>query len=409
MKRSRIIAQRPQTQICPPNRVHPTTRSSAGLQRSRNDRSAAAFIAAAPSSSRPSAHNWTSTIAIPRPSCGPKSRMKSSIASSASVCELLIQDTITGPVPLMNAPEVSRIASSDLTVQRLLEDYVALNRPVVVTGALGPWDIDERWTPTSIDRLLGDCRVHVYNNYFDLQSIVTLLMVAEIRQYSAQKIRQLGLQHAATQGGLRTAGLAQAAEQCAPEVIDILGPAIGQRKLGGMPGGFDGVELGSVGGQVLQVKSRIFAQQNAQGLAVVDRGVVPHDDHVTAQMSEQVPQEIVDLLLRDVVGMHTKVQAETTSLRAHRQSADHRDPIATVVVANNGCLPDRRSGAPYGRNHHEAGFVGKDEMGTQPRSVFFTCGHRLRFHSSIFCSSHPSARRSGFWQLKPRSCSRRAT
>lgn len=138
-----------------------------------------------------------------------------------------------------------------------------------------------------------------------------------------------------------------------------------------MPGGLDGIELGSVGGQVLQVKGWIFAQQIAQGLSIVDRGVVPHDDHVTAQMSEQVPEEIVDLLLGDVLGVHTKVQTEATSAGAHRQSADHREPIATVVVTNNGCLPDRRAGTPHRRNHHDAGFVGKDEVGTQPRSAFF--------------------------------------
>lgn len=87
-------------------------------------------------------------------------------------------------------------------------------------------------------------------------------------------------------------------------------------------------------------------------------------------MSEPVPEEIVDLLLGDVLGVHTKVQAEATSAGAHRQSADHRDLIVTIVVASNGCLPDRRPSTPHGRNHHEAGFVGKDEVGTQPRSVF---------------------------------------
>jgi hypothetical protein len=74
----------------------------------------------------------------------------------------------------MNAPEVSRVSTSDLTTQRFLEEYVALNRPVVVTGALEPWDVDNRWTPAAMDCLLGGHRVQVYNNYFDLQTIITL-------------------------------------------------------------------------------------------------------------------------------------------------------------------------------------------------------------------------------------------
>ena len=93
-------------------------------------------------------------------------------------------------------------------------------------------------------------------------------------QFSAQNTGEFGLQHAAPQGGLRTTGLAQAAEQCTPKVVDILGTAVDQRELGGLPGGLDGIELGSVGGQVLPVKAWILAQQIAQGLAIVDRGVV---------------------------------------------------------------------------------------------------------------------------------------
>ena len=201
----------------------------------------------------------------------------------------------------------------------------------------------------------------------------------------------------------------QTLEQRAAEIVDVIGPTVGQRVLGGVPGGFDGVELRSVGRQALEMQARILAAQLAQGFRIVNGGAVPDDDDVPAQVPQQVPEEVMHLVLRDILRMHAEVQPEPTSSRTDRKAADHGDAIAAVVVAMDRGLPDRRPGAPHGRDHHEAGFVGKDDIGTQPRGVFFTCGQRLRFHCSILSSSRSSARRSGFWQLKPSSCSSRAT
>src|SRR3569833_2293653 len=74
----------------------------------------------------------------------------------------------------MKAPEVSRVAASDLSVERFLTDYVLLNRPVVVTGDLEPWDLANRWTPAALERQFGNRLVQVYNNYFDLQTLMPL-------------------------------------------------------------------------------------------------------------------------------------------------------------------------------------------------------------------------------------------
>lgn len=74
----------------------------------------------------------------------------------------------------MNSPEVSRVVAGELSEQRFLADYVALNRPVVVTGALESWDIANKWTPAVLERRFGDQFVQVYNNYFDLQTLTPL-------------------------------------------------------------------------------------------------------------------------------------------------------------------------------------------------------------------------------------------
>jgi hypothetical protein len=74
----------------------------------------------------------------------------------------------------MNSLEVARVAVGELPVQRFLMEYVLQNRPVVVTGALASWDIGNKWTPTMLESRFGDGLVQVYNNYFDLQTLMPL-------------------------------------------------------------------------------------------------------------------------------------------------------------------------------------------------------------------------------------------
>jgi hypothetical protein len=75
---------------------------------------------------------------------------------------------------VMTSSEVPRVSAIDLPVQRFLTEYVLQNRPVVVTGALGSWDIEHTWTPAALEGRFGEQRVQVYNNYFDLQTLMPL-------------------------------------------------------------------------------------------------------------------------------------------------------------------------------------------------------------------------------------------
>jgi hypothetical protein len=70
--------------------------------------------------------------------------------------------------------ELQRIHVRDLPVSRVLGEIVPANRPVIVTGALDPWNIGQNWTPDALNERLGNETVQVYNNYFDLKSLTTL-------------------------------------------------------------------------------------------------------------------------------------------------------------------------------------------------------------------------------------------
>jgi len=115
---------------------------------------------------------------------------------------------------------------------------------------------------------------------------------------------QLRLGHTPAQSGLRGACFAQALEKRLTESVDVIGSAVGQGMFDGVPGSFDGVELGSVRGQAFEMQPRILPTELTQGPRIVNGSAVPHHDDVTTQVTQQVPEEIVDLVLRDVLRMH---------------------------------------------------------------------------------------------------------
>ena len=114
-------------------------------------------------------------------------------------------------------------------------------------------------------------------------------------------------------------------------------------------------------------------------------------------MPQQLTQEDTDFLLLDVVKKQEIVEAQVAPLGTHRNSGDHRDFVPLpLVMPMDGGFPLRSPGPDYRRNQEEARFVGKYEVGAQPRSVFFTRGHSFFFQRSISASFCSKARRSGF-------------
>ncbi len=140
----------------------------------------------------------------------------------------------------------------------------------------------------------------------------------------------------------------------------------------------------------------IAPAQLADGLSTVDATVVPHDNDVASEVSKKVPKKDADFVLLDVLGMQVEVQPEAATVRTDRHRGNGRDAIATVVMPEDRCLASRCPGAAHARDQEEACFIEEDDVGTQPRGVFFTRAHSFFFQYSIFCSSRSRARRSGF-------------
>ena len=142
-------------------------------------------------------------------------------------------------------------------------------------------------------------------------------------------------------------------------------------------------------------------------LASVDAGVVPDDNHVATKVAKEMCEKAADFVVTDVLGMNPEIQSHASSLRRDADSRDDGEAIMPVAVTNNRRLTARCPGFAEGRNQKEARLVGEDDVGTQPRSVFFTLGQSFCFQRFTRSSSRSRARRSGFWWLQPSSRMRR--
>lgn len=201
----------------------------------------------------------------------------------------------------------------------------------------------------------------------------------------------------------------QGVQQMGGQFDDLIGPAVRERAFGGGPDAFVRIAFWRVGGEGFQVQARAGTAQGAPRRALVDSPVIPQDDHRARQLPQQVAEKRADLSVLEIFRMDIEVQIDVLAARTDRECRDHRQLVAASPVADERRLPARGPGPAHAGRQREARFVEEREVGAQPRSVFFTCGHRVCFHRVMAASSRSRARRSGFWALHPRRCSRRPT
>ncbi len=177
---------------------------------------------------------------------------------------------------------------------------------------------------------------------------------------------------------------------------DVVGATVGETPFGVGPDGFVGVELRGVGRKAFEMQPREPTADFPNRFSFVDAGVVPDHDDVPAEVAQQVPEEFADLVVADVLRVALEVQADAPTPGSQGDARDHGDAIMPVAMMNDGRLAARSPGLSHRGDQEEARLVDEDDVGTQPRSVFFTRGQFLRFHRSIFASSRSKALRSGF-------------
>lgn len=161
---------------------------------------------------------------------------------------------------------------------------------------------------------------------------------------------------------------------------------------------------------MLDREPRVLSEEFLKRFSLMGGGVVQQDDDGAAQVPQQRTQKHTDFLHPNVVIEKEVVEAQMVSHGAQRNSRDDGDFVpSALAMTMDGSLPFRSPGSDHRRNQEEARFVGKYDMGTQPRSVFFTRGQSFFFQRAIFTSFRSNARRSGFWGLHLMLCINRPT
>ena len=214
-------------------------------------------------------------------------------------------------------------------------------------------------------------------------------------QHSGQKRGQVGLLDAPAEERWRGGQAADFLGQDVQEVGRRIGPAIGQVGLEVIPHTFVRVEFRGVGREGLQVEAGRAAEELLHGRAVMDPAIVQQHDEVPGDRAQQVAEKGRDLLALDIVRVQVAVQRTPEALGADGDGRDGRDPIMRVPVPHERRLPHRAPRLPDRGDQEEAGFVEEDEVGAQPRGVFFTRGQTACFHAAMAASSRSTARRSG--------------
>lgn len=99
--------------------------------------------------------------------------------------------------------------------------------------------------------------------------------------------------------------------------------AIAERLLCELPHPFVGVEFGGVAGETVEVEPREALLERSDGIASVDRAVVPEHDHGPAQVPKHVAEEVTHLRMLDVLGMQAEVQPQAPAAWADGEAGDH--------------------------------------------------------------------------------------
>lgn len=223
-------------------------------------------------------------------------------------------------------------------------------------------------------------------------------------QHSGQKRGEIGLLDARAEEGLRCGQLADFVREDVHQVRLRVGPAVGQGALEVIPDPFIGVQFRGVGREGLQVQAGRATEEFLYGVAMMNPAIVQQDHEGARDLAQQLPEEGRDFTTLDIVRVEVTVQRAMATLRADGDPRDGGDAVVRIPVPHDRRLAHRTPGPPDRGDQEEARFVDEDEVGAQPRGVFFTRGHPSRFQRAMAASSRSTARRSGFWGLQPSWC-----
>ena len=163
-------------------------------------------------------------------------------------------------------------------------------------------------------------------------------------QQSRQKRGQVGLPDAAPEQIGRGRQPADLVGERVHQVGLRVGPTIGQDALEVVPDAFVRIEFRGVRWKGHQMQPARPRQEVVHRVAAMDGAVVQQDDHVPADLTEEMPQEHDHLVALDVVLVEVAVQGTMEPPGADGDAGDGGDPIVTLAMTHDGGLADGTPG-----------------------------------------------------------------
>ena len=114
------------------------------------------------------------------------------------------------------------------------------------------------------------------------------------------------------------------------------------------------------------------------------------------KVMENLTEKYRYFILSDIVPEEQPIETEAVSQRADGDPRDDGDAVVGKMVMNNGRLAYGGPGTPHAGGQHEARFVDENQVGAQPREVFFTLSQAVSVQRWMAASFRSTARRSGF-------------
>ena len=173
-----------------------------------------------------------------------------------------------------------------------------------------------------------------------------------------------------------------------------------------VPDPFVRVQVWRLPRQLLQpeLATRSLSQERLDGLITVDRGTIPDDQQLAADVGHQMGQEA-----RHICAI------ERSCLHLHQQpplrgdATDHREMIPRQWHIQNGAVPTPRVGPHPPRHQIQGGFVSPDDRAPFAPCLFLSAGQPSAYHAVLAASSRWVARWMGRCGLQPMWRRRRLT
>ncbi len=131
-------------------------------------------------------------------------------------------------------------------------------------------------------------------------------------------------------------------------------------------------------------------------VATVGQAVVQESDDMPSEMQKDLVEELAYVRLPDVLKGQSPQEVQPPSDRTDCDASDDRDSVVAETVMDERGLTNGRPSLSDAGSEQKARFVDENQVGAQPRRVFFTRGHSLCFHSWTAVSLRSMALLSGF-------------